>query len=62
MSTQPLAVGQKARLTKRFGPWYYVIDQSLFGKLKPKRADLVKPKSATPPANGETPAPNLPGK
>ncbi len=50
------------KLTKRFGPWYYVIDQSLFGKLKPKRADLVKPKSATPPANGETPAPNLPGK
>jgi hypothetical protein len=26
-----------------------VIDQALFAKLKPKRADLVKPK-ATPPA------------
>lgn len=50
------------KLTKRFGPWYYVIDQSLFGKLKPKRADLVKPKSATPPADGTTPPPNLPGK
>jgi hypothetical protein len=32
------------RLTKRFGPWYYVIDQSLFAKLKPKRDDLVKAK------------------
>ena len=29
------------KLTKRFGPWYYVIDQALFGKLKPKREDLV---------------------
>ncbi len=50
------------KLTKRFGPWYYVIDQALFGKLKPKRADLVKPKSATPPADGTTPAPTEPGK
>jgi len=32
-------------LTKRFGPWYYVIDKTLFDKLKPKRADLVKPKA-----------------
>lgn len=39
------------RLTRRFGPWYYVIDQALFAKLKPKREDLVKPKSA--PGNGE---------
>ncbi len=37
------------KLTKRFGPWYYVIDQALFGKLKPKRADLVKPKSEDAP-------------
>ena len=34
------------KLTARFGPWYYVIDQALFGKLKPKRADLVQPKPA----------------
>ncbi|MFM1874061.1 MAG: hypothetical protein RL398_3483 [Planctomycetota bacterium] len=44
------------KLTKRFGPWYYVIDQALFDKLKPKRADLVKQKSAeapvTAPATG----------
>lgn len=33
------------KLTKRFGPWYYVIDQSLFAKLKPKREDLVKAKT-----------------
>ena len=32
-------------LTKRFGPWYYVIDKTLFDKLKPARADLVQPKS-----------------
>jgi hypothetical protein len=38
------------KLTKRFGPWYYVIDQALFAKLKPKRADLVKPKAAEAPA------------
>ena len=50
------------KLTKRFGPWYYVIDQALFGKLKPKREDLVKPKSATPPAEGsQPPSPVLPG-
>lgn len=50
------------KLTKRFGPWYYVIDQALFGKLKPKRADLVKPKTAAPAApandNGVTAEPN----
>jgi len=34
------------RLTKRFGPWYYVIDQELFAKLKPKREDLVQAKKA----------------
>jgi Domain of unknown function (DUF4340)/Type II secretion system (T2SS), protein G len=33
-------------LTKRFGPWYYVIDNELFQKLKPTRADLVKKKEA----------------
>ena len=49
------------KLTKRFGPWYYVIDQALFGKLKPKREDLVKPKSAPPPADGsQPPSPVLP--
>jgi hypothetical protein len=34
------------KLTKRFGPWYYVIDQSLFDKLRPKREKLVKAKEA----------------
>jgi hypothetical protein len=50
------------KLTARFGPWYYVIDQALFGKLKPKRADLVKAKvaEATPPAT--TPGATEPGK
>lgn len=36
------------KLMKRFGPWYYVIDRTLFEKLKPGRADLVKAKSAEP--------------
>jgi len=38
--------GQKEaeQLSRRFGPWYYVIDEELFGKLKPKREDLVKQK------------------
>ena len=40
--SNPLAV---RLLTKRFGPWYYVIDKTLFDKLKPARADLVQPKS-----------------
>jgi hypothetical protein len=48
-------------LTKRFGPWYYVIDQSLFAKLKPTRKDLVKdkakPADATAPAPGGTDPP-----
>ncbi|MEZ6036593.1 MAG: DUF4340 domain-containing protein [Planctomycetota bacterium] len=39
------------KLTARFGPWYYVIDKTLFDKLKPKRADLVKPKAADDAAN-----------
>jgi hypothetical protein len=43
------------KLTKRFGPWYYVIDQALFAKLKPTRADLVKAKAETPPAGGAVP-------
>jgi hypothetical protein len=30
----------------------FIPDQTLFGKLKPKRADLVKPKSAETPPNG----------
>jgi hypothetical protein len=40
------------KLTRRFGPWYYVIDQALFSKLKPQRKDLVKAKAVTP-ADGE---------
>ena len=36
------------KLIKRFGPWYYVIDQALFAKLKPTRKDLVKAKAAEP--------------
>jgi hypothetical protein len=36
------------KLTRRFGPWYYVIDQALFAKLKPARTDLVKEKTAAP--------------
>lgn len=51
------------KLGKRFGPWYYVIDGALFKKLKPTRADLVKAKSATPPATTPgTPPGNEPGK
>jgi len=38
------------KLTKRFGPWYYVIDKELFDKLKPKREDLVKAKAEAPEA------------
>lgn len=50
------------KLGRRFGPWYYVIDQTLFGKLKPKRADLVKAK-ATPPAPApDATTPHEPGK
>ncbi|MBL8729456.1 MAG: DUF4340 domain-containing protein [Planctomycetes bacterium] len=50
---------EAGKLMQRFGPWYYVIDQALFEKLKPKRADLVKPKSDKP----ETAAPGggMPG-
>lgn len=53
------------KLTKRFGPWYYVIDQALFTKLKPKREDLVQAKAAAtpPPAEAPTaPATGEPGK
>lgn len=39
-------------LGRRFGPWYYVIDNALFTKLKPQRADLVKPKEE-PKKDGE---------
>ena len=47
---------EAASLTKRFGPWYYVIDNALFQKLKPQRKDLVKPKEKT-----EEPAPGANG-
>ncbi len=40
------------KLTRRFGPWYYVIDQALFAKLKPTRQDLVKAKVAEAAAPG----------
>ena len=51
------------KLTKRFGPWYYVIDGALFKKLKPTRADLVKPKAAEPaPGTATTPGGNEPPK
>ncbi len=44
---------EAAALTKRFGPWYYVISADLFAKLKPQRKDLVKakadPAATTPP-------------
>ena len=50
------------KLTKRFGPWYYVIDQALFAKLKPERKDLVKPKAAATPANGAADAGHDPAK
>ena len=29
-------------LSARFGPWYYVISEELFQKLKPSRGDLIK--------------------
>ncbi|GAB4138360.1 MAG: DUF4340 domain-containing protein [Planctomycetota bacterium] len=41
-------------LTRRFGPWYFVIDAASFAKLKPKRKDLVKEKPA--PEGGENKA------
>lgn len=48
---------EAARLQKRFGPWYYVIDAELFGKLKPQRQDLVKAKEEEKPAEGDPAAP-----
>lgn len=48
---------EAAKLQKRFGPWYYVIDAELFGKLKPQRSELVKPKEAEKPAEGDPAAP-----
>ncbi|MCR9246556.1 MAG: DUF4340 domain-containing protein [bacterium] len=48
-------------LTKRFGPWYYVIDKALFDQLKPKREDLVQAKTAETPAPGNVPPGVLPG-
>ncbi len=66
---QKVTDGRKeaASLTKRFGPWYYVISAELFTKLKPQRKDLVKAKSAETPAGGASPAGNgagaiVPGK
>ncbi|MEO6597431.1 MAG: DUF4340 domain-containing protein [Planctomycetota bacterium] len=39
------------KLSKRFGPWYYVIDQTVYAKLKPVRTDFVKPKAAAAPGD-----------
>ena len=49
-------------LTRRFGPWYYVIDNALFQKLKPTRADLMKAKeaAAATPQDGGAAAPVAP--
>ena len=55
---------EAADLTRRFGPWYYVIDNALFQKLKPTRADLSKAKDAPAqtPQDGTAPvAPGVPG-
>jgi hypothetical protein len=41
-------------LTRRFGPWYYVIDQAAFAKLKPARKDLVQEKAPEKPATPAT--------
>ena len=46
---------EAAKLTTRFGPWYYVIDEEMFGKLKPKREDLVKPKPEGQSEDGAAP-------
>ena len=43
------------KLTARFGPWYYVIDEEMFGNLKPKREDLVKPKAEGQSEDGAAP-------
>jgi Domain of unknown function (DUF4340)/Type II secretion system (T2SS), protein G len=48
-------------LTGRFGPWYYVIDNALFTKLKPTRADLSKAKEAAPATPQDGSAPVVPG-
>jgi hypothetical protein len=46
-----LADGKSAveSLSKRFGPWYYIIDAESFKKLRVARADLVQPKTLGPP-------------
>lgn len=41
------------KLAARFGPWYYVIDNETFTKLKPQRTDLVKSKTEAAPGEGE---------
>ena len=48
------------KLGKRLGPWYYVIDQALFTKLKPQRKDLVKDKAPAAPANPTEPGKEAP--
>ena len=49
----PLTREEADRLSRRFGPWYYVIDKSLFDQLKPKREDLVQAKKPDGPDNGK---------
>ncbi len=52
-------------LNARFSDWYYVVDDSMFKKLRITRADLVGKKGATeatpPPFPGGNPLGNLPG-
>lgn len=47
------------QLTRRFGPWYYVIDAESYAKLKPARKDLAKEKAAEPAKDGPA-IPDLP--
>lgn len=48
---------EAARLSERFAPWYYVISDESFKKLRPPRSDLVKPKEAEEPEEVELPGP-----
>lgn len=48
-----------ATLTKRFEPWFYVIDAASFDKLRVKRADVVTAPEAGPPVT--PPGENGPG-
>lgn len=45
-----IALGKKraGELTKRFAPWYYVIDAAAFKTLRPTRADLIASAASNP--------------